>query len=498
VQSRNSCRPYYIPLGVLCNAEHENETMSNASAIIRTPETLLKPEGGPSVAGRLAQNRDGTVGCRRGCRERVAVSMSRTDELNGARMWSAVGSMSMCVALLIAAEFMPVSLLTPIADDLRTTAGAAGQAISVSGVVAVVTSLCIATLTARFDRRPILIGLTFVMLCSLVLTAAAPNYAWLLVARSLLGIVIGGFWSLATATVMRLVPEQVLPKALGVVFMGNAVATAFAAPIGSYLGGLVGWRGVFWAFIPIVLMNIAWQWFSLPSMRPASASSIRGLCMLLRRRHVGFGILGVMLMFAGAFSAFTYLRPFLETRTGVTVTQLSLLLLGLGAAGFVGTYGASALAGRHLHRLLIGLPVALGGVTLCLLMVQQSILAVSLVLIAWGTLNSAVPVAWSTWLTKSMSDEPEGGGSLMVAATQLSIMLGAAAGGLLLDHLSITATFVGGAALLFAAGAVGAGRRFQPDAALGLQQWTNSESPRTHRQPRAEQTADLDQKGAIT
>ena len=33
------------------------------------------------------------------------------------------------------------------------------------------------------------------------------------------------------------------------------------------------------------------------------------------RRNVAFGVLGVMLTFAGAFAAFTYLRPFLETRT---------------------------------------------------------------------------------------------------------------------------------------------------------------------------------------
>ena len=71
-----------------------------------------------------------------------------------------------------------------------------------------------------------------------------------MVARALLGVVIGGFWALATATVMRLVPEQSVPKALGVVYMGNAVATAFAAPIGSYLGGVIGWRGVFWAMVP--------------------------------------------------------------------------------------------------------------------------------------------------------------------------------------------------------------------------------------------------------
>ena len=107
--------------------------------------------------------------------------------------WSAVGSMAMCVALLIAAEFMPVSLLTPIASDLHASVGMAGQAISISGLFAVVTSMYIATFAARYDRRYVLIGLTAIMLLSLVLIALAPSFFILMVARALLGVVIGGF-----------------------------------------------------------------------------------------------------------------------------------------------------------------------------------------------------------------------------------------------------------------------------------------------------------------
>src|SRR4051812_11978692 len=122
------------------------------------------------------------------------------------QLWSAVGSMALCVAMLIASEFMPVTLLTPIARDLGATAGMAGQAISISGLFAVVTSLFIASIAARFNRRHVLLALTALMLGSLVLIASAPNFAVLMAARALLGITIGGFWSLATATVMRLVP----------------------------------------------------------------------------------------------------------------------------------------------------------------------------------------------------------------------------------------------------------------------------------------------------
>ena len=397
----------------------------------------------------------------------LMTSPSPHPEFSSRQRWSAVGSMALCVALLIASEFMPVSLLTPIAHDLHATDGMAGQAISISGLFAVVTSLLIATFAARFDRRHVLMGLTAVMLLSLVVIALAPNFVILMIARALLGIVIGGFWSLATATVMRLVPAESIPKALGIVYTGNAVATALAAPIGSYLGGIIGWRGVFWAMTPFVVANLIWQWVSLPSLAPQKANPMGKLIGLVRRRNVAFAMLGVMLTFAGAFSTFTYLRPFLETYTGVNVTQLSLLLLGLGVAGFVGTYFASTMAARHLYSLLTGLPLALGAVTLGLLAIRYHITGVAFAMFAWGALNSAIPVCWSTWLSKGIKDEPESGGGLLVGAIQLSIMLGGAFGGLLLDHISVAATFIGGTALLvLATFTIGRGNCIRPVEAI--------------------------------
>ncbi|EPC4027992.1 MFS transporter [Aeromonas salmonicida] len=369
--------------------------------------------------------------------------------------------MSLCVALLIAAEFMPVSLLTPIATDLGASNGMAGLAISISGLFAVPTSLLIAPLSYRLDRRHVLMGLAALMLTSLVVIALSPNFAVLMVARALLGVVIGGFWALATATIMRLVSSQSVPKALGIMYTGNAVATAFAAPIGSYLGGLIGWRGVFWLLVPLVMINLLWMALCLPSMR--SQARPHSAFRLMRRPNVAIAIMGVTLTFAGAFSAFTYFRPFLETRTQVNLPQLSALLLALGLAGFVGTTAVSLLLRRHLYRMLRWLPLVLGVITLALLAVEHHFWSVALMLILWGALNSAIPVAWSAWITQGIADSPESGGGLMVAAIQLAITLGAAVGGWLLDSLSISATFMGSALLLAAASlVVGNGRRLRP------------------------------------
>lgn len=360
-----------------------------------------------------------------------------------AASWGAVFSMSLCVAMLIASEFMPVSLLTPIAAGLNATEGQAGQAISISGFFAVVASLLMSTVAGRLNRKWVLVAMTAFMLLSLLLVAVAPNFAVLMLARALLGICIGGFWALGTAVIMRLVPIESVSKALAVMYTGQAVAAAFAAPIGSYLGGMIGWRGVFWVLVPIVALNLIWQLIALPSLPTNERQSFRTLLSVLKRPYFARGIAAVIFAFAGAFSMFAYLRPFLETVTGVNVVTLSQLFLALGVAGFLGTWAGGKFANGHVIRLLQVVPVVMGLVTLGLLGFGQLVVITAVLLAVWGAMNTAMSISWMAWLSQNVDDAPEAAGSLIVAAIQGAILLGAGLGGVLLDHIGIVATFTG-------------------------------------------------------
>ena len=374
--------------------------------------------------------------------------------------WGAVLSMTLCVAMLIASEFMPVSLLTPMAEGLHATEGQTGQAISISGFFAIVTSLLVTTVAGKMDRKHVLIAMTALLLVSLVLVAAAPNFAVLMIGRALLGVCVGGFWALATSVIMRLVPESDVPRALALMFGGQAIAAAFAAPIGSYLGGMFGWREVFWALTPIVALNLFWHMAVLPSLPARQRQDFGTMFALLKRPYFLTGILASMLSWGSAFTMFTYLRPFLERVTGANVTTLSLLLLLLGSAGFIGTWGAGRFVKGDVAPLLKMPALVMGVCTLGLLLFGTSLLVTGLLLAIWGAMNTAMSVIWMTWMAQNADDAPEAAGSLMVAAIQASILLGAVAGGWLLDGFSIHATLIGSAVLALAAIAlVGNGQR---------------------------------------
>jgi predicted MFS family arabinose efflux permease len=361
--------------------------------------------------------------------------------------WGAVLSMALCVAMLIASEFMPVSLLTPMAEGLRATEGQTGQAISISGLFAVAASMVITTAAGTLNRKWVLVATTAFMLLSLVLVAAAPNFAVLMIGRALLGICIGGFWALATAVIMRLVPESDVPRALALMYGGQAIAAAFAAPIGSYLGDMFGWRAVFWALTPIVAVNLVWHVVALPSLPAHQRQDLRTMFGLLKRPYFLRGLAAAMLSWGSAFTMFTYLRPFLEQVTGADVTTLSILLLVLGCAGFMGTWASGRFVSGSVAPLLSLPTLLMGGCTLGLLLLGGSVVAAGLFLAIWGAMNTAMSVIWMTWMSQNAGDAPEAAGSLMVAAIQTSILLGAVVGGLLLDSMTIFATFIGSVVL---------------------------------------------------
>ncbi|WP_321923079.1 MFS transporter [Burkholderia sp. BCC1998] len=374
--------------------------------------------------------------------------------------WGAVLAMALGAFALVASEFMPVSLLTPIATDLHVSEGQAGQAISVSGAFALVTSLFISSLAGRRDRKRLLLVLTLLTIVSGTIVAFAPNYVAFIAGRALIGVAIGGFWSMSAATAMRLVPDGEVPRALAIVNGGNALATVVAAPLGSFLGGIVGWRWAFFCVVPVAALAFGWKLVSLPPMKAASHAAPANALALLGRVPVALGMAAVSLLFMGQFALFTYLRPFLETVTHVGNATLSLMLLAIGVAGVAGTILIGACLKNGLYRTLGVTPLLMAAIAVALVWCGASTAATAGLLALWGLTGTAAPVGWWTWLARTLPHDAEAGGGLMVAVVQLAIALGATTGGLLYDLHGYRATFAMSAALLVCAGvaAFAAGR----------------------------------------
>lgn len=368
--------------------------------------------------------------------------------------WPAVFSLTLGVFSLVTAEFLPASLLTPMAASLGISQSMAGQAVTATAIVALIAALLAAVVTRGMDRRMVLMGFSLLLIASNLLVAAAPNLILLLLARVLLGIALGGFWSMATAVAIRLVPTPLVPRALSILFSGVSVATIVAVPLGSYLGGLYGWRCVFLFAALIGVVTLLFQMTFLPRLVSHHAARLGTLLEVLLRPGMRLGVLCSVLVFGGHFALFTYVRPFLETIAGVGANGIALMLLGFGVANFAGTMLAGFLLERSLRLTLTVAPLVIGLVGLGLAALPLGLPAHVLLVAAWGMAFGAVPVGWSTWMARSVPDETESGGGILVAAVQISIAAGAALGGSIFSFGGVTGVFTTGGTVLLITTAV--------------------------------------------
>ncbi len=364
--------------------------------------------------------------------------------------WSAVFSLFMGVTSLIAAEFIPVSLLTPMARELSITEGMAGQTVTAVGIFAVLTSLLLSPLTRGIDRRGILLAFSLLLILSNLLVAVADNYAVLLMGRGILGICVGGFWSMASAVTLQLVPTKDVPRALSIVYAGVSVATILSLPLASYLGQLIGWRSVFFLGGGMGAIAFVWQFLTLPSLPAQGVNSFRNMFALIRQYWVLAGIGGTIFSYGGYHVFFTYLRPFLEHDLALPAGMLSATLLVFGIANCAGTFLAGTILGRFFRPTMHIIPLALAVAAICLFLNDGTLGGVVLT-ITWGFIFGFIPVGWSTWIARTLADKAELAGGLSVAAIQFSIGLAAAVGGLTFDMFGINGIFIIAATFLLLA-----------------------------------------------
>lgn len=367
---------------------------------------------------------------------------SRTESAAPRASWMGVVALMIGVFALVTSEFLPASLLSPIASGLGISEGTAGQAVTATALVGIFAGPAIGPLFPRLDRRMLLVALAVLATASNVLVAVAPAFWLLVIARLFLGAAIAGFWSMALAVAAQLVPSARLGRAMMIVNTGVSVATVAAVPLGAYLGSLWDWRTVFLLAAGLTLAAAAAQIVWLPRIAPAAATGPRALLETLRSPVMIMGLVGIVLVVGGHFSGFTYIRLGAAEIPGLTAGGLALLLAVFGVGGFFGNIAAGIVADRWLRLALIGLPIVLGASIITFALASNALTLVIVAAVLWGFAFGGIPTTVQTWAARVEPDRMEPAGGLVVAGFQLAITLGAAVGGLLVDGVGVTQTFI--------------------------------------------------------
>ncbi len=375
--------------------------------------------------------------------------------------WGAVTSLTLGVFGLVTAEFLPVSLLTPLSADLGVGTGVAGQSITTTAVIAAIAGPGVVIGTRNIDRRWTVLALTVLLIVSSLIAAVATHIATLLAARVLLGIGLGGFWAMSGALAMRLVPPALMPRAMAIIMAGVSLATVCAAPLGAWIGATLDWRAAFYLSAAVGVVALAVQAATLPALPPTGHAGLGTLAAVMRRPAIRTALFTILLFVAGHFAGFTYIRPFLERVPQLGVETISLILLAYGIAGFFGNMLGGAVSERSPRLSIVLFASLVAAAALMLAVGGASTLVAAAAVTLWGLAFGAFPVSVQSFVARNAPDEAESAGSLVVTVFQVAISSGAVLGGVLIETQGPVAvvTFLAAASLLGASVMAARGER---------------------------------------
>ncbi len=366
------------------------------------------------------------------------------------RGWFGVLSVALGSFVLVLSEFLPIGLLPSISGDLHVGIGTAGLMVVWTGLAGAVAAPVVTVATSRLDRRIVLVALSVLLIVADTLGAIAPTFGALLIARVLLGVGIGGFWSIGAGIAPRLVGPASVIRATSFITAGVSVATVVSLPLGAFVSSVATWRLAFVIGAALGLGALVLQLLMLPAIPAVHRvrfSTLAGLLLLPRAR---VGLIATAILFVAQFAAYTYVTPYLQDLVGIGPDTITLALLVFGVAGIVGNF----VAGLTLNRSVLGTVSAskflLAGSVVLLPLLAHSVPGVFVLLVVWGFMWGALPLGTQTWMAGASPSGAESGLALFVSTIQLSIAAGSTVGGLVVSDLGIAADFwvAGGIAVL--------------------------------------------------
>ncbi|SDK95406.1 Predicted arabinose efflux permease, MFS family [Glycomyces sambucus] len=348
--------------------------------------------------------------------------------------WPAVVAVTAGIFAIVTTEILPIGLLTEIGADFTISDGTAGLTMTMPGLLAAVAAPVATVATARVDRRIMLCAFILLLAVANFLAAAATGYWVLLASRVLVGITIGGFWSIGAGLAGRLVPPASVAKATAVIFASVPLGSVLGVPAGTFIGGIAGWRTAFvvlgvlsTAALVALLLTVP----RLPAERPTRASELTGL---LRTTGTRSALVLTFLVVTAHFGAYTYVTPFLEDVSGAGPGTVTTVLLVYGAAGMVGNFVCGATVSSYPRATFAAVAAAVAAATLLLPVLGRDLVGALALLILWGAAYGGVPVCSQTWFAKAAPRSAEAASVLFTASFQATIALGALTGGLVVDH----------------------------------------------------------------
>lgn len=343
----------------------------------------------------------------------------------GFKAWLPIIALAFAAFVFNTSEFLPVGLLPDIAESLHETVPFTGLILTGYAFVVAIMSLPLTIVTAKFERRKLLLVLLFIFSICHFVVPWVESFETLFAARVGVALTHSIFWSIMTPLAARVAPHGKRAVGLAAVMGGTIVATVLGVPIGTNLGHYFGWHmsffiiGIGSALVFVVIF------FVLPLCEATHAGSIKSLPVILKRPGLQQLYFLTVVTVLGQFTAYSYLNPILATAGGLDESMIVTMLFAFGISGIIGTLVASKTVDKHCEATLLS-AMTVVGLSLALLVISaQTTASLTVVVVCWGAAMTAVCLAFQTVLLTVAPDAADVAASLYSGIFNIGIGGGA-------------------------------------------------------------------------
>ncbi|EGZ3830300.1 sugar transporter [Salmonella enterica subsp. enterica serovar Ball] len=298
--------------------------------------------------------------------------------------WLRVVTLAIAAFIFNTTEFVPVGLLSDIAESFHMQTAQVGIMLTIYAWVVAVMSLPFMLLTSQMERRKLLICLFVLFIASHVLSFLAWNFTVLVISRIGIAFAHAIFWSITASLAIRLAPAGKRAQALSLIATGTALAMVLGLPIGRVVGQYFGWRTTFFAIGMGALITLLCLIKLLPKLPSEHSGSLKSLPLLFRRPALMSLYVLTVVVVTAHYTAYSYIEPFVQNVAGLSANFATVLLLILGGAGIIGSLVFGKLGNRHASSLV---SIAIALLVICLLLLlpaANSEAHLAILSIFWG------------------------------------------------------------------------------------------------------------------